>query len=189
MITLAKTGIRSWNGEQLKQAVGSIRVINPWNKETDIAGSICPVTTMELKPGKTWETLAVVIDSGATVPVFNPMTAAACPLMENEASRLGHEYELASRDSIQCLGEKKIAVLTNEGTLIGYTSNCADVSYGKPLRSVRALSASGHAVCFGLGPEGKDHVRINRLTGEINYMEDDGINYIQRLLVAPPDEV
>ena len=135
------------------------------------------------------KTSVVVIDSSATVPVFNPITAVAYPLMENEASRLGHEYELASGDSIPCLGEKKIVVLTNEGTLRGCTSNCADVSYGKPLQSVRALNASGHAVCFGLGPEGKDHVILNRLTGEINYMEDDGINYIQRLLVVPPDEV
>ena len=123
------------------------------------------------------------------MPVFNPMTAAAYPLMENEASRLGHEYELASGDSIPCLGEMTIAVLTNEGTLRGYSSNCADVSYGTPLRSVRALNTSVHAVCFGLGPEGKDHVILNRLTGEIYYMEDDGINYIQRLLVMPPDEV
>ena len=107
----------------MKEAAGSIRVINPWNKEKDIAGSICPVTTMELKPSKKWETLAVVIDSCATVPVFNPMTAAAYPLMENEAFRLGHEYELESGDSIPCLGEKKIVVLTNEGTLRGYTSN------------------------------------------------------------------
>ena len=30
---------------------------------------------------------------------------------------------------------------------------------------------------------------INRYTGEVNYMEDDVINYIQRLLVVPPDQV
>jgi hypothetical protein len=30
---------------------------------------------------------------------------------------------------------------------------------------------------------------INRVTGEINRMEDDGINYLQRLLIIPPDHI
>ena len=133
--------------------------------------------------------MAVIIDSGASVAVFNPRVAAAYPLQESEASKNGDEYEIANGDCIPCLGEKKIAVLTTEGTLRGYGSQCAEVSESKPLQSVRALNASGHAVCFGLGPEGNEHVIINKLTGEVNYMEDDGINYIQRLLVVPPDQI
>ena len=30
---------------------------------------------------------------------------------------------------------------------------------------------------------------INRYTGEVNFMEDDGINYIQRVLIVPPDQI
>ena len=30
---------------------------------------------------------------------------------------------------------------------------------------------------------------INKLTGEVNRLRDDGVNYIQDLLVVPPDEI
>lgn len=34
-----------------------------------------------------------------------------------------------------------------------------------------------------------DHFIINRITGEVNRMEDDGVNYLQRLLVVPQDQI
>ena len=83
--------------------------------------------------------------------------------------------------------EKHLAVLTMEGTLRGYGSQCAEII--KALHSVRARNASGHAACFGLGPEGGEHVIKNRMTGEFTYMEDDVINYIQRLMVVPPNQI
>ena len=30
---------------------------------------------------------------------------------------------------------------------------------------------------------------VNKLTGEVNRMRDDGINYLHDLLIVPPDEV
>ena len=30
---------------------------------------------------------------------------------------------------------------------------------------------------------------VNRYAGEVNQMEDAGINYIQRLLIVPPDQI
>ena len=80
-----------------------------------------------------------------------------------------------------------MAVPTQEGTLRGYQSQCAEVS--KSLNSVGAMVNSSSAVCFGLGPEGTDHLIINRVTAEVNRMEDDCINYLQRLLVVQPDDV
>ncbi len=80
-----------------------------------------------------------------------------------------------------------MAVLTKEGTLRGYKSQVANVS--KNLQSVRALLSSGHAVCFGLGENGEDHVVVNRLSGEINFLRDDGVNYLQDLMVVPPDQI
>ena len=59
----------------------------------------------------------------------------------------------------------------------------------KALQRVRALNATVHAVCFGLGPEGGEHVIVNRMTEAVNYMEDDWINYIQRLIVVPPNQI
>ena len=138
MIDLAKIGIQGRRNENLKNVIGSLKIFNQASKDQEVAGNICPMTTVEVKPGKKWETLPVVIDSGATVPVFNPKTATAYQLMENDASRQGHEYELASGDSIPCLGEKRIAVLTKEGTVRGYSSNCADVQ-----EAINSLNAGG----------------------------------------------
>ena len=45
----------------------------------------------------------------------------------------------------------------------------------KSLQTVRALVASQHAVCFGLGA-GDEHFIINKVTGEINAMRGDGVN-------------
>ena len=38
-----------------------------------------------------------------------------------------------------------------------------------------------------LGP--LQHLIINRVTGEINHIEDDGYNHLQNLWVVPPDEI
>ena len=102
---------------------------------------------------------------------------------------MGREYEIANGDTIPCLGQKQIVVLTLEGTLRGYNSNCADVAFGKSLQRVRAFGKSGHAVCFNVGPEGKDHLIMNRRTGEVNELKDDGVNYIQELPIVLPDHV
>ena len=77
--------------------------------------------------------------------------------------------------------------MTVEGTIRGYQSQCADVA--KTLQSVRAMVKSGHAVCFGLGEKGEDHIIVNKMSGEVNRMHDDGINYIQKLTIIPQDQV
>ena len=146
---------------------------------------LAPAKTLDTKNGK-FEVLSAIVDSGATIPVMSPETGEAYDLQESEASKLGVEYEVASGDTLPNLGEKKMAVMTAEGTLRGYTSQCADVS--KPLQAVRALLESKHAVCFGLG-DGDDHLVINKVSGEINRLRDDGINYLQDLLIVPPDKI
>ena len=80
-----------------------------------------------------------------------------------------------------------MAVLTPEGTMRGYKSEVADVS--SPLQSVRQLLGTGHCVLFGLGPAGEDHLIVNKVSGEINRMRGDGTNYLQDLLVVPPNMV
>ena len=82
--------------------------------------------------------------------------------------------------------EKKMAVLTTEGTLRGYGSRCAAVT--KALQWVRALVSSQHAVCFGLG-DCSEHVIINKITGEINHMRDDCVNYLQDSVIVLPEHV
>ena len=43
-------------------------------------------------------------------------------------------------------------------------------------------------MCYGLG-DGTEHLIINKVAGEVNRMRDDGINYLQDLLIIPPDKV
>ena len=149
-------------------------------------GNIMPMTQrseLHTRLGR-FEILSAIVDSGATVPVMNPTTGASYEVVPGSAN--GTEYEIANGETIEDMGEKRMAVLTTEGSLRGYGSRCADVT--KALQSVRALVTSDHAVCFGLG-DGTDHVIINKVTGEVNYMRDDGINYLQDLLIVPPDLV
>ena len=131
-----------------------------------------------------FEVLSAIVDSGATVPVMNPSIGNMYEVVAGSAN--GTEYEIASGDTLEDLGEKRMAVLTAEGTLRGYGSRCAEVT--KALQSVRALVASGHAVCFGLG-DGSEHVIVNKETGETNAMRDDGINYLQDLFIVRPEDI
>ena len=161
---------------------------------------LCPVTgirqqdhadimvgmDVDVDPSK-WEELYAIVDSGATVPVLHPRIGKAYSVEESAASAAGVEYEIANGDNLPCLGQKRMAVMTEEGTLRGYSTQCADVS--KALQSVRSLVKAKHAVCFGLGEEDDQHVIINKLTGEVSHMVDDGINYLQRLMVVPPDQI
>ena len=80
-----------------------------------------------------------------------------------------------------------MTILTADGTLRNYPTQCANVS--KSPQAVISLVKSKHAVCFGLGDDGDQHLIINKATGEINRMRDDGINYPQDMLIIPPDRI
>jgi hypothetical protein len=186
------TGVKATQNLSLQ---GSLRVLNP----TDASANLCKVGGSAQSAADSlaivqraidtskWEELLAIVDSGATVPVLHPSTGKEYKLEESPASRAGVEYELADASTLANLGQKRMAVLTEEATLRGYSSQCADVS--KALNSVRTMVGSKHAVCFGLGPGGEDHLIINRVTGEINRMIDDGINYLQKLYIIPPDQI
>ncbi len=134
-----------------------------------------------------WEVISAVVDSGATITALHPEDAAAYPVQEGEASRRVVTYGTAGSEDLPNLGEKLCAVLTAEGTLRGFQSQVAEVS--SPLEAVRQLLKSKHCVLFGLGENEEEHMIINKLTGEINRLRDDGVNYIHDMLVVPPEEV
>ena len=159
---------------------GSMKVL----RELQPASSLCPMSS-QLK-GK-WETLSAVVDSGATITAIHPRVGKAYKIQEGEAAQRGTEYEIADGSSTPNLGEKEMAVMTREGTLRGYRAQVAEVS--SPLESVRQLLASKHCVLFGLGPNEQDHLIINKVTGEINKLRDDGVNYLHDMLIVPPEEV
>ena len=76
-----------------------------------------------------------------------------------------------------------MAIFTAEGTLRGYTSQCADVS--KPLQSVRHLVKTGHAVVF----DDAGSYIWNKSTNETNQIVDDGINYSMKAWIVPPKQI
>ena len=182
----------TWNVKGLEEVVEAMPVGRAARLNASMfsklitGGSLMPVaqkSELQTRLGK-FEVLSAIVDSGANVPVMNPSTGSRYEVVAGSAN--GTEYEIASGDTLEDLGEKKMAVLTAEGTLRGYGSRCAEVT--KALQSVRALVASGHAVCFGLG-DGTEHVIVNKETGETNAMRDDGINYLQDLLIVPPEDI
>ncbi len=147
--------------------------------------TLCPATSADRR-GK-WETLSAIVDSGASITAVNPATGKHYEVQESEASKKGDEVEIANGDTMPLLGKKLMAVMTKEGTLRGFESHVADVS--GPLESVRQLLGSKHCVLFGLGPNEEHHLIINKISGEVNMMRDDGVNYLHDMLIVPPDEV
>ena len=174
------------DGEETISIAKAIKLSAQMFSKMMAGGSLMPMeqkSELQTRLGR-FEVLSAIVDSGATVPVMNPRTGNRYEVVAGSAN--GTEYEIASGDTLEDLGEKRMAVLTAEGTLRGYGSRCAEVT--KALQSVRALVASGHAVCFGLG-DGSEHVIVNKETGETNAMRDDGINYLQDLLIVPPEDI
>ena len=138
-----------------------------------------------------WESLEVIMDSGAHVSVGprNIGTKAGYTVRESEASRAGVCYTAANGGEIPNLGERLLAVITEEGTVRGMTQQVADVT--KPLEAVRANLQSGHAVIFnddGSG-NGSGSFMVNKATGEINAIHDDGSNFVMRRWIIPAQEI
>ena len=128
-----------------------------------------------------WERLESVVDSGATVSVMGPEFAKEYDVTPSEASKAGVTYQVANGDEIDNLGEKFLPVITDEGTMRGVISQVAKVT--SPLTSVRQLYNSGHLVVF----DGPESFIMNKLTGELNMIQDNGTNYTIGMWVVPKD--
>ena len=142
--------------------------------------------SQQLRPlcqNEEWETVDAILDSGASVTVIPPHVGRGYDIQPGEASRAGVRYEVANGEEIPNLGEKNLLVMTEEGTWRGLKAQVADVS--KALQSVRGLVKAGHLVVFGDGEDGCQHYVMNKATGEVNAVGDDGINYLMRLHIAP----
>ena len=133
-----------------------------------------------------WEHFEAILDSGATVTVIPPHVGRDYEVVPGAASKAGVRYEVANGEEIPNLGEKLLPVVTNEGSWRGMVAQVADVT--KALQSVRALVRAGHVVVFGDGDCGADHYIYNKVTGETNFVKDDGVNYLMSLHIAPRAE-
>jgi len=130
-----------------------------------------------------WERLRSVMDSGASITVIPPSVGKLYQTQESAASRAGVQYQVANGDELPNLGEKFLPLVTSEGTTRGMLAQVADVTMA--LQSPRALHKSGHMVIL----DGPDSFVLNKITGEINVLEDDGLNYYMDTWIIPPEEL
>jgi len=145
----------------------------------------------ETKVTGDWEPCDVVMDSGAFVSV-GPRSLgvkAGYTVEESPGSKAGICYTSASGNEMPNLGQRFMAVLTEEGTVRGMEQQVCDVT--RPLEAIRANVKAGHAIVFdddGTG-QGAGSYMINKTTGEINAIHDDGANYLMRRWIIPQHEV
>mgnify|MGYP005697206869 CR=1 FL=1 len=130
-----------------------------------------------------WEKLRTIIDSGATVTVVPPWVGKCYSVQESPGSKAGVEYAVANGDSLPNLGQKALPLYTKEGTMRGMMAQVANVTDG--LQSVRAMYNSGHIVVL----DGPNSYALNKFTGEMNEIQDDGLNYTMESWICPPEEL
>ena len=130
-----------------------------------------------------WEKFIAILDSGASVTVVPPHLGRDYEIVKGQAAADGVRYEIADGTEIPNLGEKLLPIMTREGTWRALKTEVADIS--RALQSVRSLVKTGHRVVFGGGEAGNDHYIENVMTGEVNMVEDDGMNYLMTYYIAP----
>ena len=143
-------------------------------------GALMPISSTE------WEYVEAVLDSGATVTVIPAHVGQGYDIVPSAASKAGVMYEIANGEEIPNLGEKLMAVVTDDGAWRGLQAQVADVS--KMLQSVRSLVKAGHTVVFGDGDDGHSHYVYHKLSGECIGVRDDGVNYLMGMHIVPKDE-
>ena len=142
--------------------------------------------TQSLKPlASGWEKLQMILDSGASVSVVPPSVGRDYEVVRGEAAMAGVRYEIADGNEIQNLGEKLLPVVTREDSWRGLKVEVADIA--RAFQSVRSLVKTGHKVVFGNGLDGTAHYIEHNATGEVNWVEDDGLNYLMTYLIAPKE--
>jgi hypothetical protein len=113
---------------------------------------------------------------------MHPNTGRQYDAQESAASKAGVCYQIANGTSLPT-HEKRMAVMTEEGTIRSLTCQLANVS--SSLLSVRAMCKNDHMVVF----DGDGSYAFNKHTGECNWFHDDGVNYTMKQLIIPPDKV
>ena len=81
------------------------------------------------------------------------------------------------------LGQKHFPVVTKEGAVRSYLSQCADVTTG--LQSVIHMNRQGH----GVGLDGDNSFAVNKETGEMTQIDHDGKDFTIDMWVIPPDQL
>ena len=149
------------------------------------------INALNENPTGNWEPMEVIMDSGAHISVGPPKTgeSAGYSVEESPDSRAGVTYTAANGSPIPNLGQRIMAVMTEEGSVRGMVQQVADVT--KDLEAIRAVLKTGHAVIFNDDGTGNGHgsFMVHKQTGEINVIHDNGLDYIMRRWIIPKQDV
>ena len=93
-----------------------------------------------------WQKIEAVMDSGAADSVAPASIAPWVPVAESPGSRRGQHYLSASGDRLPNQGQKRLQVLTEDGTPTTTTYQIADVT--RPLCAVSRMCDQDNVVVF-----------------------------------------
>jgi len=130
-----------------------------------------------------WQKIELAVDSGAAETVIPHDLVTDHDIKETEMSIAGVCYASATGQPIPNLGEQRLPLMTNEGTLRGMKFQAAPVA--RPLGSVKRMCEAGHQVVF----DSDGSYVVNKRTGEINWMREENGNYLLDLWVMPAERM
>ena len=165
-------------GRQFIHILGELKAQREQSQE-----SINMMSKAEPEMHGSWEKIRAVIDSGANAPVMPPAFGKAYPVQESPGSRSGDAYMAANGGIIPNLGQKLLPIVTKEGHIKSYMSQCADVT--TTLQSVLHLNRTGHGVWL----DGHESCVIDKSTGEVSQVDFDGKNFTMDMWVIPPEDL
>ena len=130
--------------------------------------------------GQPWRKISLAIDSGAAETVIPHTLVTDYPIVETERSRSGACYASATGEPIPNLGEQKLLMATEEGSMRAMTFQAAPVA--KPLGSVKRICQAGHYIIF----DEEGSYIMNKVTGELNWLREQNGNYMLDVWIPPP---
>ena len=132
--------------------------------------------------GQAWRKISLAIDSGAAETVIPHTLVTDYPIFETDKSRSGACYASATGEPIPNLGEQKLPLATEEGSMCAMTFQAAPVA--KPLGSVKRICQVVHYVIFD---EERSYI-VNKTTGELNWLREQSGNYMLDVWIPPSSQ-
>ena len=126
-----------------------------------------------------WQKIGLAMDAGAAEMAIPHDLVTDHDIKETEMSIAGVCYASATGQPIPNLGEQRLPLMTDEGTLRGMKFQAAPAA--RPLGSVKRMCEAGHQVVF----DSDGSYVMNRRTGDINWMRGEIWNFLPDLWVMP----
>ena len=132
-----------------------------------------------------WEPMpmGITIDSGAAETVIPEHVGSQYARVATMASESGLEYQSATGQPIRNLGEKKLNLMINDGSMRQMTMQVAE-KVSKPLGSVSRICAAGHRVVFDDDGSYIEH----KVTGQTSWLRQENGVYVLDAWIAPPKQ-